>query len=592
MANEVRAAIPALYVDNIRAWDPVDVVVLINCIPEDGETHVPRQPQIQLQVVSTGPIALEQDVQVIFTRGTTGTVETAVDMNLGGVQAGYTGTAVSRQSVGSAILDEFVASVVPDVAFASTETIGVTVRAHLMGQPFSFYQYSFQIVDYASPTITGIIWLSPKRALVQFDEVLDTDSLYYLYVKGGVEICPSGHIYLRGSSVEGTVIGAGMRIEVRGADWSINNLSDEVVAAASVPTSGESDVGYLDITTSVGGTIADTGKDYDTQGVLVDTREIRCGINRIQLEARLSDEGTSPGDPEAEKIQTAYIPIVKSITLVESEDLPGGVESTRWVYVDFDEPLSLGRLYRLSWMCGDLLDNWGTTTIDFRLPRFQVAEGIDFWTTGILSGKDKEQDIQDGDGNLRQLTAIMSDGLLLLRYYAQVMDTLNDPYKCPDEWVPFLLYNRGNPFRYALRTTRLGRRTAEFLPDLLRKKGTAEAIEEFIWNVFGVHSEVIVYWTATHWILGSTTYGRLGHTTILGPGTAYEKNCWVLVTSRDLTDEEEEMITEVCVWSDPMNLHFLGVIEPSDITGGTVIPGGGYWILGTSALGSGTILAP
>jgi len=587
----VRVSTPALYTDEIRAWDPTDILLLINVVPEDGETGVSRAPRIQLQVVSTNGQPIEHDTKVWITRGTTGGIDDVVDMAGGGVLPGYSGTAVYRQSFGSAVQDECIIAVEPAVPFVSKEIVGVKVEAHLIGvwtTPFPSWTYEFTIADYDHPEITGIVWLTPMRALVKLDEVPDDDSLYSFHASGNVEVLVGGHVVVRGAAAQATSLEAGMRVEVRGSDYAEDNLSESLVSATA---SGSSGTGPLDLVVGAS-TVADSGVDLDAQGLVVNRREIRCSVSRIRLEPRLLAEGVGTDSRSAERIQTAYVPLVTQISKVEEEDLPGGVSYGQWLYVDFDEPLSLGRLYMLSWYLGDVLDNWGESTFNFQLPRFGVTEGIDFWTSGIQAPTDKEDDLQVGDGSLRRMATILGDILLLQRYYAQVMTTLDDASACPDEWVPFLLYDRGNPFRFARESTRLGRKVAEFLPDLLRKKGTALGIEIFIQRVLDIRGTCIPFWTADHWRLGDPVLGRLGHTTILGPGTAYERNCWVFLSTRDISDEEEARVTEVCAWADPFNLHFIGVIEPSDIAAGTTVPGGGYWILGTSALGSGTLLAP
>jgi len=590
MADDTRVTVPAVYTDEIRAWDPAEALLVVNRIPDAGETGVPWDPDIRFQVVCTTGSPLAADTQVWVLRGSTGTTVLAVDMAAGGVQPGYSGSAAYRQSVGSAVLDELDVAIAPDIAFESMEVVGIRITAAIGGQPSETTNYEFTVADYNHPEITEIVWLSATRALVRLDEVAHDDSLYLLYAKGNVDIQGSGHVIVRGASDEATSISAGMALEVRGSGATVNNMSGFVITATGSGNSGAP--GYLDLAGDESNTVEDTGVDRDSQGIIEDQRDLRCSIARIVLTARLSSEGATAESYAAERIQTSYVPLVRQISKVASEDLAEGLAYGQWLYVDFDEPLSLGRLYTLAWTLGDTLGNWGESTYMFQMPRFGVEEGIDFWANGIQSSRDKEADLREGTGALRRLSVILGDALLLQRYYAQQMVHLDDAGKCPDAWVPFLLYDRGNPFTFATQSLRLGRRVAEFLPDLLRAKGTAGAIEVFIARVLGIQGSAVAYWTADNWVLGSPVLGRLGHTTVLCPSTAYERNCWVFYSARDVTDAEESIIVEICRWADPFNLHFLGVIEPSDVQDGSLVPGGGYWVLGTSVLGSSTILSP
>ena len=80
--------------------------------------------------------------------------------------------------------------------------------------------------------------------------------------------------------------------------------------------------------------------------------------------------------------------------------------------------------------------------------------------------------------------------------------------------------------------------------------------------------------------------GKLGFTTVLGPGTAFRRNSYEVISPEDLTDEERRIVIDVCTWGDPVTKHLFRIIEPSspDLTEQII------WIIGTSALGSGTVL--
>lgn len=591
--SPISVKIPALYTDEIRAWDPSGDLHLINQVPADAESGVLAGGAISLHFVCTSGVALAADTQVIVTRGSSGVVETAVDMAAGGVQAGWSGTALYRQSIGSAVLDELIVSVAPGTAFSSLDDILVQVIGRKSGGPAGEFDqtYGFVIEDLTSPQILVVIWKTASKALVKFDEPVDEDSLYVLYGSGNVEIDSAGQVLIRGQGIESSSVAANMVLGVRGSEFPVNNAEGSVVSVVAV---GLQNAGYLQIVDSLSGSRqADDGMDKDDQGFVIRRRHLQASLSNILLYTRLSDEGQAAAAQPGDEYQAAYVPLIKSIEPVEAEDLPAGIPAGQWAWLTLDQPLSLGRLYGIEWNCSDALGNSGLATFEFQAPDFGVdLDGLNLLSPGIQSQPDLEIDLSDGDGTLHRINRALNDPLLLIRYFAERSKYLQDPYGCPDEFVPYLLYDLGVPaaMSFAWRSLRIGRKVAAFFPALNRQKGVVEAIEKFILDVFGIESEGVVFITSQYWQLGDSTYSRLGVTTALGPSTRYEKNSWILFTTRDVTDQEETDISEVCIWSDPWNMHFLGVVEPSDVQSGQLQPGGGYWKLGTSALSSSTVL--
>jgi hypothetical protein len=591
MATPILIKTPALYIDEIRGYSPVGSLHLVNCVPGGQEVDVPISALVSLQLVGTVGIALEPDTIIEIVRGTSGTSEVVVDMGAGGVQAGWAGSATLRQSIGSAVLDELVVAVTPTLPFKSLEEITIRVRGQLVGGAAVLDEhYQFTCEDQTSPTISKVLWMTPVKAMVVFDEVVSLDTLFSVYGKGNVEVV-TGHVRLRGESEQALSIDAGMVLGVRGSIESLNNWDDLITSTAGY---GVDSGGYLDITPNRASLlVADDGIDRDELGQKTFQRQIRAVVSHVEITHRIDDEGAGGGAGSPETIQVAYVPLVKDLQFVVEEDLPEGVAAGQAVWLEVDEPMSLGRLYAINWNCSDANGNWGTTSISFEMPSFQVnLQGLDFTTPGIQSPKDLRQDIEEGEGSLYKICRILNDPILLVRYYAERMKYLEDPFGCPDEFLPFLLYDLGNPFRFALRTLRLGRLAALYFPDLMRRRPTPGSIEDFIFGVFGIPCRVVPFWTAQHWQLDDPVYSRLGHTTSLAPSSSWEKNCWVLELQLNVDAQTELDIIETCEWSDGWNMHFIGVIEPEDIAAGALLPGGGYWTLNTSALGSGTILSP
>ena len=105
----VRVPIGALYLDYVRDGTPEGNVDVINQIPEDGETGVPADTNINLHVVSIPSIALAQSVKVYVTRSSTSTKALVYDQAGGGFQSGWQGSdssATNQSSPGTTVTDD------------------------------------------------------------------------------------------------------------------------------------------------------------------------------------------------------------------------------------------------------------------------------------------------------------------------------------------------------------------------------------------------------------------------------------------------------------------------------------------------------
>lgn len=596
--NEIRVHIPALYVDEIRASDDAAEIQVINRIPESAETAVPTGAALNLHVVCTTGIAVDiSTVRIWVTRHSTGAMELAYHGGLGGFQPGFTGTEATRPSVGSAVLDEVIFTIIPAEPFISLEIIDIQVEASPLGGSPTSVMYTFTCADETSPRIVEVRWLSPTRVLVGFDEALTVQSIAYLYAGSGIEIA-SGVIVLRGQILSGSYWSS-MWVGVRGSDRVANNQDWSISALSAVAAS------RLVSVTPAGVTLGDdNGRDVDPQGPVLRDRLVRGAMSFFKIETRLDEE---TGDLAEDSVHVGHAPLIKTISLLEDASLPPGVVSGSYIQLDLDEDISFGRLYKIRVYVGDAAGNYGEDTYDFRAPTFGLnlvtvfapAAGVDraadigFWSDGFVPPEDRQEDLTLGEGILRKLSMVHQDSLNSLRYRAQQIELMHDPWSCPDDAAEFLLAHLGNPFRFCFASMLLMRRTAAFLVDLYKQTGTEIGIEKFIRNVLQIDVDVVPFVSTAGWVLDDPVWSVLGHTTTLWPGSSYQKNCYEIVSQRDLSDFERDAIWEIAEWSDKMGMHLILVIEPwMLVSGSVIIPGGTYWILGTSVLGSTTILGP
>lgn len=131
MDLQVRVPLPGLYIDDIREAAAGDTVRVINTIPEDGETGVPKDDLIRLHIVSLDTNPLSTDVKVYITRSSTGVKQLAYDQADGGFKPGFDGadsSATLQGSPGSAISDELILVIDHTVEWSSQELITVEVE--------------------------------------------------------------------------------------------------------------------------------------------------------------------------------------------------------------------------------------------------------------------------------------------------------------------------------------------------------------------------------------------------------------------------------------------------------------------------------
>lgn len=569
-------------------------ILILNTVPEDGETGVPIEEIVRLHVVSVDSgVLLDPTVKVYITRTSDGVRRLAYDQASGGFQTPYDhadSNAVYQASPGSGVNDELWLYIKLDGVYTSLEPVLVEVSATSGGATSSTVQsYAFTIEDLTAPVPTEVFWLRPWRCRIKFDEPVKTlttpgGSAFVTFDSGGVSVVgtnegdESSTVKLSSTPVAGMV---GHYLQMAGSAFPQNQTPRPILSIDAPAKTVQ-----VDTADAYGGPMfADDGRDYDTQGILVRERNLKVAISPYHFSARLDDEGADYDELSAERVQVAYCPMPISATVPDSSELPGGADYRKYVVLELEDDISYGRLYTLH-VDGveDLFDNAAVDAqVDFQSPMFGVDPNrVRIWMHGLTPPPDQVGDLKDQQ-LLRKMAVILQDTFNMIWYRVDQLQYLHDPDLCPDNWVDFLLYDQANPFRFELSNIAQKRLLAAALPGFYRGLGTEQNIIDMIYLLLGITVQITVYVEADFWTLNTH---RLGITTTLGPGTAWARNAYEIISPISLTARQRAVITEVATWADPCNMHLARIIEPGD--DGALES---YWVLGTSALGLTTKLS-
>jgi phage tail-like protein len=177
----------------------------------------------------------------------------------------------------------------------------------------------------------------------------------------------------------------------------------------------------------------------------------------------------------------------------------------------------------------------------------------------------------------------LQDMLNVLWHRCDQLPLLSDPDSAPRDWIPYLLYSMGNPFRFNL-TELQQRRLIAVLAAIFKQTGTVKVIEDTLAFFLGLQFQVNPFITADWWSLGTST---LGIDAILGPSTEFARNAYEIIAPQTLTVEQRRIVVDIATTLDPLYMHLIRIVEPGD-TPGTLT----FWVLGESSLGFTTQLAP
>jgi len=155
--------LPALYVDSVALIASTPRLVVVNRDPSPGETGVPVDATLALELVDTGADGVNRASVRVWVDGVLafdGGAPTEIAAAFAGPLAGATQTADTLRVV-----------LHPVVPMASLATVSVRVAGQTVGGAASIDEvYSFVVEDRTAPRVVGAQALAQRTARVGFDE--------------------------------------------------------------------------------------------------------------------------------------------------------------------------------------------------------------------------------------------------------------------------------------------------------------------------------------------------------------------------------------------------------------------------------------
>lgn len=561
--SAIRVPLGAVYIDNLRYDDPDDTPIVLNPVPQDGETNVHSTRSVDLTVASLTTTVLSATVQVYWRSTVLGVVGSEVlvyDQASGGFQAGYSGTATVVQSPGSAVDDELWLSITRATAFASEEIVRVRVLA-TAGASNTETIYTFTAEDTTQAVITELLWLSPTKCRAKFDEKMQDDGLagsyiFHIDLDEAIQVVAPDKLQLSSTVPDSSWIG--YYAQITGTAFVQNQGSRKILSMNTLERTVTLD------TSELGELASDDGHDLDSTGKIARHRSIKAVVTPYRFEFRLAAEIT--GEPE-DAIQCAFEPSIKSVRQPWSDELPPTDDPDYYVVLDLEQGISFGRKYTLRGV--KLIDQDGNdtsssgATYDFTSPVFGLSSTrMQLWN--LLDEPTREQDLTAG-GHLCKACRVIQDAIDQFAFWVQQLQVFWDPMSCPESLLDHLLYTLGQPFRFRISTEMQKRRLASLLRADYRRTGLREGIEELLALYLGTPFTVRPYLEESCWILGVSL---LGFDTWLGPSSAWLQNAFEVLKkdpTRALTDDERQAVREISEWAAPADMHFSRLIETAPV---------------------------
>jgi phage tail-like protein len=188
--------LPALYVDSVALLVTTPRLVLVNRDPSPGETGVPINATLALELVDTGPDGVDRATARVWVDGVLafeGGAPIEIAAVFAGPLAGVTQTADTLRVV-----------LHPVVPLASLATVHVRALAQTVGGATSLDEvYSFVVEDRTAPRVVGAQALAQKTVRVAFDEpvLVPAGATFVLTPKSA----PAVPVVVASVSVDGSV---------------------------------------------------------------------------------------------------------------------------------------------------------------------------------------------------------------------------------------------------------------------------------------------------------------------------------------------------------------------------------------------------
>jgi len=545
MATTIKVPLGSISIDNLRFDDAGASLQLINIIPAANETRVQSTANVNFHIVSDSNSDAIDTATLQIWLTLSGTKTLVYDGSLGGFQAGFGGSAVFQASPNAAVDDEVLVSINPTADFASEDTVLVEIEATANAEVLST-SYSFTVEATAAPTIDEVLWIDPRRARIRFRDpmqadVLENGTLFLQTLTGGIAFEAPDQIVV--TSAVPITAWVGYWIGLQNSAFPQNNRYLQVTAVDPANKKFTVDVLSRDLKT-------DDGVDTDSAGNIVRRRTLRGVISSYRIEQRTADETITT---------CAYEPVVTSVRAAEVQERPASSDATKYIIMDFHDDISIARKYRIhtTKAVNDLaVPADVTSTFDFTSSSFgSPSNRIQLWD--LFPEMDKDEDLRF-DKQLRKMSCVLQDALNVLWHRCDNIATLTDPDLAPRQWIDFLLYTMGNPFRLSLNELEK-RKLIAVLVDIYKRMGTKKIIEDTLAFFLGISFVVRQILLADYWELGVDT---LGVDATLGPDAAFARNAYEIVSPVALTAEQRRKVTDIANTLDPVYMHLVGIVEP------------------------------
>ncbi len=166
---------------------------------------------------------------------------------------------------------------------------------------------------------------------------------------------------------------------------------------------------------------------------------------------------------------------------------------------------------------------------------------------------------EDVTRDLFKFIAILQEPVDLLLCDVDRWTDILDVDIAAERYVDQMLIELGNPFDFDLTLTQK-RKLVRILIAIYRQKGTAVGIINVIRFFLGL-TVTIEVGNGTGWQLNSPD--ELGVDSVLGPGTAYERFSFSIVSGVVLTESQRRFIRSFAEYMKPAHTHLVNIVEPT-----------------------------
>jgi hypothetical protein len=353
-------------------------------------------------------------------------------------ETGWSVTVTTELSPGSLVIDIYHVEITHTTDFISDEIVEVQVIAATVTPSTLNATYEFAVEDTRQPSIVKLTSWSPRKLRIKFSEPMDrtddpTSSLYTQDISGRISYFESDGGYANvveaptADFVSGDV---GLFLGSAGAQNSENNFAAEI----------------LTVINSTKVQVDQTLKDEDA----VDPEDYEPPLVTVSPYRIVRVEQDDPYQP-------TFAPIVESVSALETDEIPSGDETERYLEIVFHDDLSPASSYRLE--ATNITDPAGNeigSTYDFTSWALRTIPNRAWDLTTMIPQHNWDQ---DNSGDLAKLMNCFNEVAQVLLNDVDQFGDLLDPWTTKDDVVDIILEDLGNPFTFVQSLTLVKKRS-------------------------------------------------------------------------------------------------------------------------------------